>query len=238
MTIQPTLIMLLFLLTLSNSASSKTDQQNESHSAIIGAVQSFIEEQNKANQNSRLTIHIGRLDSRLRLSACDQALETYLAPGGRLSGKTSVGVRCSSANKPWALYVPVTINVIANVYKTVRPLARGHIIREQDIVSVEYNLSRLNYGHFSNKENLIGKQVKRRLKQGRVIAPNQVAEPLMVKRGDKVSLVSKSNNFAIRMSGKAMMNGAFGDRIRVKNMSSRRIIEGTVTKNGEVTVYN
>jgi len=238
MIIRPTILMLFFLLTLSNSATSQTDQQNESHAAIISAVQRFIEDQNKANQNSKFTIHIGRLDSRLQLNACDLALETYLAPGGKLSGKTSVGVRCSSPNKPWALYIPVTVNIISNIYKTVRPLARGRIIQEQDIVSVEYNLSRLNYGYFRNKENLIGKKVKRRLKQGQVITPNQVTEPLMVKRGEKVSLIAKSSNFAIRMNGKAMMNGMFGDRIRVKNISSRRIIEGTVTRNGEVTVYN
>lgn len=237
MTIQPALLVATALLSLGHSVMSLADQQNKNHASIISAIQTFVKQQSAINQFDKYTIQVGRLDSRLRLTPCDQPLETYLAPGAKLSGRTSVGVRCTSP-KPWALYVPVTVNIIANVYKVARPMARGHIIREQDIVSAEYNLSHLSYGYFIKKENLLGQQVRRRLKQGQVITPNQVMQPLMIKRGEKVSLISESNSFAIRMNGKAMMNGALGDRIRVKNMSSKRIIEGTVTKNGEVTVYN
>jgi flagellar basal body P-ring formation protein FlgA len=238
MNIHPTLLIILSFLAITCSTTSQAGQQSsESHAGIIGAVQNFLKSQPEINQHSKFTIHVGHLDNRLRLSACEQPLETYLSPGGKLIGKTSVGVRCS-APKPWALYVPATINIISSVYKAARHLNKGHIIREQDIVSTEYNLSRLNYGFFSNKDELLGKQVKRRLKQGNVITPNQITEPLMVKRGEKVSLISKSDHFAIKMSGEAMMSGVSGDRIRVKNMSSRRIIEGTITQNGEVTVYN
>ena len=238
MNIRPSLLIMLATLVSTSGTLSQAGQQNsESLTSIINAVQQFLENQHEINQHSKFTINIGHLDSRLRLSACGQKLETYLSPGGKLSGKTSVGVRCHGP-KPWALYVPVTINIIDSVFKANRHLPKGHVIREQDIVSVEYNLSLLNYGYFNKKEDLLGKQVKRRLKQGKVISPNQITEPLMVKRGEKVSLISKSNHFAIRMSGEAMMNGVYGDRIRVKNTSSKRIIEGTVTRNGEVTVYN
>ena len=237
MNIRPTLLIMLTFLVFSSGAISKAGQPTQSHASIIQAVEQFLESQQEITQYSKYTIKVGHLDSRLRLNPCEQALETYLAPGGKLNGKTSVGVRCT-APKPWALYVPATINLISSVYKSVRPLPRGHLIREQDIMSVDFNLSRLNYGYFTNKEDLIGKQTRRSLKQNRVITPNQVIEPLMVKRGEKVSLIAKSDTFAIRMSGEAMMNGSLGERIRVKNTSSSRIIEGTVTQIGEVTVYN
>lgn len=237
MNIRPALLIMLTILSLGSSAISKAGQKIESHAAIIQAVQQFLESQPEIQQHSKYTLQIGHLDSRLRLNACDQPLETYLSPGGKLSGKTSVGVRCT-APKPWALYVPATVNLITDVYRTVRPLPRDHIINEQDIVSVEYNASRLNYGYFTRKEDLIGKQTRRRLKQNQVITPNQITEALIIKRGEKISLIAKSDNFAIKMKGEALMNGVLGERIRVKNMSSKRIIEGTVTQNGEVTVYN
>lgn len=237
MNIRPTLLIMLSILTLGSSIISQAGQQTESHSAITHAVQQFLESQDEINKHKKFTIDVGRLDSRLSLSACEQALETYLAPGSKLRGRTSVGVRCS-APKPWAVYIPATINLISTAYKTSRHLARGHIIQEQDIESAEYNLSSLNYGYFAEKTGLIGKQTRRRLQQGHIITPNQIIEPLMVKRGEKVALIAKSSSFSIKMKGEAMMNGAQGDRIRVKNMSSKRIIEGTVTQNNEVTVNN
>ena len=109
MTIRPLLLILLTILS-SGSGISKAGQAIESHASIIHAVQQFLESQSEINQHSKFTIRVGRLDSRLRLSACESALETYLAPGGKLSGKTSVGVRCSGP-KPWALYVPATVNI-------------------------------------------------------------------------------------------------------------------------------
>jgi len=237
MNIRPTLLIILSIMMLGSSVISKAGQQTQSHTSITQAVQQFLESQSEIHQHPKFTIQIGHLDSRLSLRACEQPLKIYLAPGSKLRGKTSVGVRCN-APKPWALYVPATINIISTVYVTARPLTRGHIIQEQDIVSAEHNLSRLNYGYFSKKESLIGKQTRRRLQQNHIITPNQITEPLMVKKGEKVALIAKSSNFSIRMKGEAMMNGAQGERIRVKNMSSNRIIEGTVTQNNEVTVHN
>lgn len=237
MTIRPASLIMLTLLMLGGSMISKAGTPTESHASIISAVQQFIESQDEIKQHSKLNLNIGHLDSRLRLRACEHPLDTYLAPGGKLTGKTSVGVRCNSP-KPWALYVPVTINLISPVYKTSHPLAKGHIIREADIISADHNISHLNYGYFSDKNNLIGKQIKRRLKQNHIITPNQVTEPLVIKRGEQVILIAKSESYSIRMMGKALMNGARGDRIQVKNMSSKRTVEGTVTSNGEVTIYN
>ena len=237
MNIRPNLLIILTIFTLSSSLISQAGQKIESHASITHAVQEFLESHSEINQHSKSNISIGHLDSRLRLSACEQPLETYLSPGGKLSGKTSIGVRCKGP-KPWSLYVPVTINLISAIYKTSRPLPRGHIIRDHDIISADYNLSRLNYGYFTEKEQLVGKQTRRRLKQNHVITPNQVTEPLIVKRGEKVALIAKSDSYSIRMKGEALMNGAQGDRIRVKNVSSKRIVEGVVTQNGEVTIYN
>lgn len=236
MNTRATLLILLFILTF-YSHISKAGPKIENHSHILQAVQQFLDSQKDIQKYKHSSVTIGYLDKRLRLSACQKPLETFLAPGSKLVGKTSIGVRCSSS-KPWALYVPVSITLISDVYQALRPLSKGQIIREQDLLATEYDISQLNYGYFTNKEDLIGKQVKRRLKQNQVITPNQITEPLLVKRGEKVTLVAKSNRFAIRMNGEALMNGSLGDRIRVKNTSSKRIIEGTVTRHSEVTVYN
>ena len=229
------LLLLLTLLSNSYGSHAESVENSQPHSSIIAAVIQFLELTTNKHQHPNIQIQVGHLDKRLRLQHCSVPLETYLAPGARAMGKTTVGVRCEGT-KSWALYVPATINIFSSVYKTALGLPRGHTIRERDIVAAEHNLAQLNYGYFTDKSKLLGMQTKRRLSQGRVITPNQVKPPLLIKRGEQVALVSESSRLTVRMNGKAMMDGAYGDRIRVKNSSSRRIIEGKVTQAGVVMI--
>ena len=57
-----------------------------------------------------------------------------------------------------------------------------------------------------------------------------------LRRGDPVTVQLQSPAFAIRTTGKAMANGAEGDRIGVENATTRRVVQGTVTGEGKVTV--
>lgn len=229
------LLLLLTLLGNSNGSLAEAVKQHQSHSSIVSAVIQFLEQTTEKHQHPNTQIQVGHLDKRLQLHHCSQPLVAYLAPGAKTVGKTTVGIRCDDI-KPWALYVPATVNIFSTVYITSHGLPRGHIIHNRDIEQVEYNLAQLNYGYFSDKSKLIGMQTKRRLTQGRVITPTQVKPPLLIKRGEQVALVSKSSLFTVRMNGQAMMDGAYGDLIRVKNSSSRRIIEGKVTQPGVVMI--
>lgn len=238
MTLRPTLLLFCYsMLFVSGNSFAGQPTPLHSHSEIIAGVQQFLQQQPSPSPTSQPQIKVGHLDSRLRLHQCDQPLDIFLAPGSRKLGKTSVGVRCASP-KAWALYVPASINVFSPVYQTTNRLTKGHIIREQDISAIEHDLARLSYGYFTNKQDLLGMQVKRSLSQGRVITPNQIQPPLLVKRGEKIALIAGSSSFSVRMSGEALSDGAQGEHIRVKNLSSKRIVEGIVTRAGVVTIPN
>ena len=69
------------------------------------------------------------------------------------------------------------------------------------------------------------------------VAPAVVFKrPIIVRRGDRVTLLAKSNAFEVRMEGEALMDASLGDRIRVKNLRSMRIIEGKLSDNGNTVV--
>ena len=231
---------LLILLTtfLWNSISSAAPASTrQSQSSIITAVKLFLQSQNINNKISRRSISVGYLDSRLNLHQCQQDLQTFLAPGAKTLGKTTVGVRCND-DKPWALYVSATVNGYAEVFITRHNIDKGQILSETDIVAVERNLADLNYGYFIDKKALLGKAATRRLNRDLIITPAHVKAPILIKRGEQVALIAKANGFSVRMNGKAMMNGTKGQLIRVKNLSSKRIVEGRVIRIGEVAVLN
>lgn len=207
----------------------------QSHDSILQAAQDFMESHSKGLHDTPAEIRTGRLDSRLRLAQCEAPLETFLPPGGRTLGNTTVGVRCSIP-KPWTLYVPVTVNLYKQVVVAADALPRGTILQRDQVKAARRNLAKLPQGYFIDPERLVGMKLKRNVAGGLPLSPTMVAAPQVIKRGQRVTLVANTGSVAVTMSGKALANGAAGERIRVKNLSSKRIIEGLVTSSGEVIV--
>jgi len=82
----------------------------------------------------------------------------------------------------------------------------------------------------------LGKITRRPIRKGQIISPRLLAERKLVHRGDTVQIVAASEGFNIRMTGVALEPGHLGERIEVRNVQSKRIIEGQVTKAGVVHV--
>jgi len=207
----------------------------QNHQQIIQTSRQFLDANIDTSRYARVEIKMGRLDPRLRLTQCQNPLTASLAAGSRFAGKTTVHIGCSG-NTPWTVFLSAHISLYANVIKTTQPLTRGHILQKSDLMTNEEDLGRLNYGFFTDPQHLIGKQLKRRLAQNSVIKANYIKAPTLVKRGELVSIIAENSGYSVKMTGTAMMDGARGDRIRVKNLSSKRIIEGIVKKSGVVSI--
>lgn len=207
----------------------------ESHQSIRAAAESFIAAEVLASYDVMPTVEAGRLDSRLKLAPCDQPLETNLPPGGRMLGNAIVGVRCSGT-KPWNIYVPVKVSLYESVVVTANPMSSGQVISAGDVKLIERDVTRLHSGYFSGTTDVVGKKVKRSLPLGAVITGTMLREAIAIKRGQRISLVSGSGGLQVRMTGVAMADGAAGDRIEVRNLSSKRVIEGVVLSSADVQV--
>ena len=58
----------------------------------------------------------------------------------------------------------------------------------------------------------------------------------LVRRGDSVALVSRRGGVEVRVAGRAMADAGENERVSVENMSSRKIVQGTVAASGDVLV--
>jgi len=228
--------LLIYIFSLPASATGSVKQnENHDHTDITQSAKQFLSQNIDTNQYSRTEIEMGKLDSRLKLAHCNSSLLTSLAPGSKFSGKTTVHVKCDSETK-WTVYINANIRLYTDVIHTAEPLEKGHILTKDDLKSSEVNLSQIRYGHFTNADSLIGKQLKRRLSQNKIIRVNYVKAQTLVKRGEIVNIVAENSGYSVKMSGTAMSNGAKGDRVQVKNLSSQRIIEGIVTETGVISI--
>lgn len=207
----------------------------QSLDSIYDAAQRFMQKHVESTYKQNAEINSGRLDSRLKLNRCGLPLEVYLPEGGRDLGRITVGVKCTD-NKPWSLHVPVTVTIYKDVIVTAKSLPRGTLLTEKDLVYTRYDMSKLPAGYIEQRSAGVGMQLKRRLSAGDPLTTSLIKKPLIIKRGQGVSIVASSGGIEVRMSGKALAHGAAGERIRVLNLKSKIKIEGTVMPSGEIRV--
>ncbi|MCI0653257.1 MAG: flagellar basal body P-ring formation protein FlgA [Methylococcaceae bacterium] len=206
----------------------------EAHSTIQNAVIQFIES-NLRHIYSRFEIDFQAMDQRLKLDRCQSPLELFFPPGQREIGPVTIGVRCRET-KPWLIYVRARIKAFGSAVVTRRPLGNGTLITTEDIGLKEVELTRMHQPFFDDPDRVLGKELRWSLAAGSILTANQLLIPKAVKKGQQVIIQAIDSGLQIRMKGAALSDGITGQKIAVKNLSSNRIVEGTVTSPGIVQV--
>lgn len=217
---------LALLLALTCGSSAAETQAWQTNADITAAAESYVRARTGKSEN-RTSVQASSLDPRHRLPLCDQALEPFMRRGAKIADRTIVGVRCKGS-RPWQVYVPVYVTVTARVLTARQALPRDHLLTEADLVIDEREVSRLTSGYMSNKDQLIGQRLKQQVIAGRIITRTMLKADFIVMRGQTVTLLAAGTGLRISMSGKALIDGALGQRIRVENVNSGRIVEGIV----------
>ncbi|GAB6042540.1 flagellar basal body P-ring formation chaperone FlgA [Endothiovibrio diazotrophicus] len=225
------------LVTLAAPLAAYAEDAYQDQEEILAAAREFLATQLAGHHGEDADILVEPLDPRLRLTRCEEPLEAFLPAGGQLVGNTSVGVSCN-APKSWSLYVSAKISVFAEVLVAARNLPRGTHLTGADASFERRDLSRLPYGYLTDAAELESKMTSRRINAGTVLTPSSMKDAPMVKRGERVTLSINASGLQIRASGTAMQDGTRGQHIRVRNTSSKRIVEGVILAPGLVEVNN
>jgi len=225
----------IIFVTLNSSFAAGEVQQYEKHANIIRTVKQFIKQHIQKMHKGQFAITVGRLDPRHKLRRCGLPLETHLTGNNFRGSSMTVAVRCTKPS-PWLLYVPGKVAIFKPIYVARQTMTRGHRITEDDLHITRRDVTQLQYGYIDRKRDVIGKITKRVVFANTVLKTQMLGLPLLVRRGQTVILMAESNGIQVRMSGKALGSGAIGHPIRVRNLSSRRIVEGIVVSTGVVKI--
>lgn len=217
------------------AASGNKAVQYQSLASLQETARDFLQAQIPLDTGNTQEIHLGRLDSRLRLIRCEMPLQAFVPAGSRLQGKLTVGVQCPG-KKPWTVYIPANIRIFGEVLTTARPISRGDTITRADIIARRQEISKLTRGYYRQADDVIGKLAARSLPAGTPLSPRMLKARLLVRRGDDVTILADTGSLQVRSKGKALQNAALGERITVRNTRSKRIVEGIAIRAGTVQV--
>ena len=115
-------------------------------------------------------------------------------------------------------------------------LRRGEALTEDMIEVAERDITMLRHGYFTEAGLLADMQTRRSLVEGNVLTRNHVEAIPVIRRGDEVELVARTNQLAVSVLGQAMQDGGVGERIRVKNSDSGKVLYGQILNASTIRV--
>jgi flagella basal body P-ring formation protein FlgA len=180
----------------------------------------------------KVTVTSGAFDPNLKLAQCPSP-EVFLPSGSRAWGKTSVGVRCNLPS--WTIYAQAKVSVKAPYLVAASPLAQGHMVTLQDLLSVEGELTQLPAGVFTDVTQAVGRTVSMSMISGSVLRQDMLKQAPVVQQGQSVMLTSGGNGFSVTAEGKALNNANDGQIVQVK-AESGTVVSGIARAGGKVEV--
>ncbi|GJM11640.1 MAG: flagella basal body P-ring formation protein FlgA [Pseudohongiella sp.] len=177
----------------------------------------------------------GSLDRRLQLKKCDTAIESFSTGNTNMTSRITVGVRCTGQN-PWTLYVPVSISALVDVVLAKRALTRGAVLEAEDLEIQQLAMDKLPLGYVSDPSQIVDFELIRPVRVGVPLTLSAVRPREIIQQGQEVIIVAQIAGLEVKMTGKALRNGQFGDLIPVKNLRSGRTVEATIMNESTVSV--
>ncbi len=93
-----------------------------------------------------------------------------------------------------------------------RSLERGKLLNENDL-RIEYRADLKGTDYYSDLNDVIGKATSANLREGAMLTSQSVRKPILVKKGEIVTVVSKNAGVTVTSTAKALEDGAQGDLI-------------------------
>ena len=118
---------------------------------------------------------------------------------------------------------------------TLRPLARGEVVRAADVTIERRPKADFREGA-SAATDPTGLALRHQVRAGQPLRASDLMRPEIVQRNEPVTLIYEAPGLTLTMRGKALDPGAQGDVISVLNSQSRRTVQGTVIGPARVAV--
>lgn len=176
--------------------------------------------------------------------------QDIIAQGAGAIGGSADGVTVDKARSRWEATLllqengrnlaPIRLSgrydEVASVPVLKRRVMPGEVISQDDIDWDRQPASHLRRNTVTDPKDMVGKSPRHMLSQGRPIRLDEIASPSIMSKGAKVTMTFRSHNIEINTYGEAMEAGAKGDVIRVRNLASKAVVEGTVESSDAVRV--
>jgi flagella basal body P-ring formation protein FlgA len=168
-------------------------------------------------------------------SVRDQVVVQRRASGGGVAPPGLLPATATAAAEDKGLPA-VALDRLLRVPVPARRIDRGERIGNADIQWVTLRESEVPAHSFLDDREFAGLSAKRALKPGAPIRKADVGQPVLVSKGQLVTIELNTPYMALTVRGKALENGGEGETIRISNEQSRAVVEAMITGPGRAVI--
>jgi len=152
-------------------------------------------------------------------------------------GTQRFAVALRSPDGPVRLDVDADVTLAPRQVVAARSLARGTILQATDVrLAAGGPLESVTDG-FGSVDDVVGKQTTHAIPKDKPLDPDSIREPLLVRRGEVITVYARSAGIRVRSTAKARGDGSLGDLIQVESLVDRAAYFARVSGIQEVEVY-
>lgn len=215
--------------TVTANVDKKLAQQN-----LIRSAESYVYDQlnNRLyTQENSLSVRATPIDSRIDIPLCPSGI-TFNASNEALE-QSHITVKAFCAETNWYLYLMVKALRMQDVVVLSRAVGPGTILSKNNLSVVKMDKNKLRKSTFSDISEIVGARIKKRIRAGQAIDPNQLC---FVCKGDTILITASAGDLKIKTNGIAQQDGNIGDTIKVQNTNSKKLVYAQVVSTREVLV--
>ena len=124
-----------------------------------------------------------------------------------------------------------------SVYTLVRSKSKGEVIETSDLVLVSKN-EIFTKDALKDVKLAVGKRLKKSLKMGAILKAKDLKPDWLVHKDQKIIIENKVGGIYVAVEGIALENGGVGDRVKAKNTSSSKTVEGFVVSQKKISIFH
>jgi len=133
----------------------------------------------------------------------------------------------------WRYEYVVRARLSAMVAIAAAPVAANEALTDGQVTIERRDISNI-ADPITTPEEAVGQMSRRMLRPGDILRSGQLSSPIMVKRGDAVTMIARRDGIEVSTAGEALDAGARGAMVRVRNANSGQVVRMRVAGPGTV----
>lgn len=126
--------------------------------------------------------------------------------------------------------------VIGQIYVPAKNIQKGEIITPDMLKTISVRMNRVKPSYITDKDKLLNKEAKKVLSEGKIVTGRDIGSKMLIKKGETVTVVYKTDKMQITAKVEALGEGAKGDKIEVMNVKSKKVLSGIIVDRDTVEV--
>jgi flagella basal body P-ring formation protein FlgA len=144
------------------------------------------------------------------------------------SGRLIAKLVAPASNPLYSMRITGRLQKLVRVPVLTRHVRRGEILRARDVALRAIDQSQVPANAITQRDEVVGQAARRTLPSGTPVRDGDLEAPTLVRRGALVTMEISTRVMRLTARGKALDNGTLGETVRIRNIQSKRVVQGTV----------